>query len=655
MQKRLLKILSVLFILIFIFSAFPFSVSAADPGLMNVSGVISDLEKFGVDIEDYQKDIEAEHCRMLKFLEYGYDYYGGTSDYGLYVYIWNPSGKEIDIDSGHNYIQMQGLYSAGTKETGFYKFNLKHISHSTLEGYEYVFYKFRVEDVKKFCLKLEKSIRQYDISGVELQFEGDTNGTDFKVGGVYSFSDYMPYHGPEKSAESELKCYIRGRITVDLSLNPVSWKTNTSDKGVGYQYEVFGVYFAVPDDIIRDYGNKDDVTKGLVEVYGSYEEYKVNGLVTQYDDVYEQAMLYVHAKPENEEVPFGFSVGCEFSSLLSHYIGGKAYNNDWIGVQAHKQYEKIEYICTAFNTDKEDFSTILTDELFEQLYVSGGDGFYVMDDVDEGRTKGFQYYTVSTEDGKLNNQIASFASNHSKFVSWLRGEGDLYDEDESYSAIYPIEVVSDSDFLIDNIILSDAAIANKLFIQESEVDGLKSFVASSTLKDKTTYLMRFAVRDYYCDDIYFRADGWGNNYNFDDGNYYFEKTVFHNFDVISLTYENAYSERTVIPVVCSPINVGGTITPPADGENPNTEPSVTVKDIVTGCKDLAIGWKLVSFLLIAVFISWFLRLFGISFKDIIIFLTAPFRLLGKGIKSIGKKRSDKKKKKEAEKKKKKSE
>ena len=96
------------FVVIMCVSLLPFSTFAEEVpvfGAIATSKVEDDLAKFGVDITKYQKDESATHCRMLKFLEYGYDFYGEQGSYGLYVYLWNPSGKEIQ--NTKNYIQMQ--------------------------------------------------------------------------------------------------------------------------------------------------------------------------------------------------------------------------------------------------------------------------------------------------------------------------------------------------------------------------------------------------------------------------------------------------------------------------------------------------------------------------------------------------------------------
>lgn len=621
-RKVILKALSLIFVIVTLLSVAPLSVFAADSGVIEVSDVCADLKEMGIDITKYQKDPDATHCRMLKFLEYGYDYYGGTSDYGLYVYIYNPTGKEIDINADRNYIQMQILSSAGTVQSGWRKMKLKMCSYSTTQGYEHVFYKFKIEGAKNIHVNLEKGMRQYDVSGIELKHKGETNAKDYKIAGTFTFTGYMPYHGVERYANSTLKSYIRDRVTVDIELNPVSWKTKTSDKGAGYQYEVFGVYFAVPNDIIRDYGNTDDVYKGLVRVDGTFEEYKVNGIVTNNQDVYNavEPWLGADVAESSGNIPFAFFTPVVRNSGTVQYcrydFNGALYSsNTYVKVGE----EPLSSIGNVFKIEGDSF-TISSD------FASSN----YMPNVEEGRKRGKQDYYVESGDEKeklLNNQIASYASNHNAFLSWLNGEGELYIKDESYSSIQPIEVISDLDFALNGVILNNAAIAERVFVQESDVSDLKKFVASSTLKDKTTYMMRFAVRDYYCVDIDMsnKAAGFFENSYYSGDNFYFEKTIFNNFDVLSFTYENKYGEQTIIPVVTDPIFVGGVITPPADGENPNTEPKDKGdgEDRI-GCQDLS-GTSLFILFLVVFLLLWGIsKIFKIGILDIVF---APFRLL----------------------------
>lgn len=642
MKKRFQKWLSFLFALMFIVLSIPFTASANDltMGAIETTDVVDDLERMGVDITEYPKNVEMDHCRMLTFLEYGFDYYVNTSDYGLYVYMYNPSGRVIDVN-GKNYIQMQTKRVNNEVSSGWKKYALEFCSYSTTQGFEHVFYKFKVKDVSGFRDNLSVDFRHYDISGVELHFSGKRNATDFAVGGGYSFTGFMPYRDQGRTVNNSLYMYVRPRETVELELHPVSWKTKTSDKGVGYQYEVFSVYFSVPNDIIRDYGDKNNVTKGLVEIDGTFEEYKINGVVTPYSNVYNTIKADL-GKKDTDENNLTWGLATEAPQIMAFYYGSKAFNCSWVDLVPLYNPDLISRICTVLDYNGGEFEGISSLEFEEQLFelmVSREDGMLpVLNYVDEGCTKGYQPYNVTSKDD-LADSIATYASNPSnnKFKAWFKGESNLYLEDESYDAIQGIQAINTWEVMKDSLYLSSAAIAEKFYMQESEADEFKRFVVSEAAKDRTTYILRYAVRDYYCEDVYVRLDGLEKNYRWGDGNYYFEKTVFFNFDILSLTWEDQYQKRSVIPVVASPVNNVGSITPP---RNPSIIGSIIDKvedgvDKVKETKDWHLQLKpwllLIGGLIVAALVCWILSKFTWLGKA----LTAPFRW-------IGKKRSEKK-------------
>ena len=105
MKNRVKKIICLIFALLFIVTAFSFSsfagVLANNP--MKDTSVEDDLEKLGVNTSDYGLDTTADFVSVLDFVEYGYDAGGNQEYYGLFVYVYNPSGKEIR----GAYLQMQ--------------------------------------------------------------------------------------------------------------------------------------------------------------------------------------------------------------------------------------------------------------------------------------------------------------------------------------------------------------------------------------------------------------------------------------------------------------------------------------------------------------------------------------------------------------------
>lgn len=653
-NKFFLKVLSCLFVVVMLLASIPFVTLAADTETIDSSDVMSDLEKYGIDKTKYQFDREADHIRMLYFLEYGYDYYGNTADYGLYVYIWNPTGVPIYTIGelyGRNFIQMQTRSSLGSVQNGFRKFKLQLCNYSTEQGYEHLFYKFKVVDAKSIYQTLDKDWRQYDISGIELSRSEDQNPTDYGVAQLITCTGFMPYHAASKVAKSTYQSQGVDRLTVELELHPATWKTSTSDKGEGYQYEMFSTYFSVPNDVIRDYGDTANATKGLVQVDGTFEEYKIGGIMTSHSKLYELVLPYLRTEVpldahHNEDVPFWFySTGYEqgLTTIKCRYKFNQTREFPY-SLDADKTLRYITNVIYYYGDISSVDPSMLKTWIYDQIEFKYESEFLPW--VDKGCTFGFQPYSVSDDDGDLGKLMASFADGYKngKFFAWLYGLNDLVNGSETYSGIEPIRVVSVSDVLATR---TDEAIGRDLFVDPCYVDSLQSEVNTAAAQNKTTYMIRYAVRDYYCDDINVGTKD-ASSYGFNDGNYYFEKTIFHNFDVLSLTYENKFGDRTVIPVVSSPIDNFGTVTPPP-GEDSFDDPDYTVIDTARkGCQKVLdyrpivilfavlIGLALANWIL-----SWFNLSLGKLFKALWRLVTWPFRQLWKLFKRSSKKRKKK--------------
>ena len=550
-------------VLIFAFS-FAFSVGAAStPNFVSIddSDVMDDLNRIGINITDYQKDEDASHIRLLYFMEYGYDYYGNTTDYGLYVYLWNPTGKEIDMSSGKNMMELY-VSSNNEKLSPTKKYQLELLDCSDTQGYENVFYKFKLKGVKDLSQVVSRGKRTYDIVGIEIAHVDDRNATDYKIAGKYSFTGFIPYHGPDRSAANTLHQYVTEFLTVDLELHPFSWKTKSSDKGAGYQYEISSVYFSVPEDVIRDYGNYNHVTRGLVQVRGTYNEQGLNGLVTDNQAVYDVAYEAIGKDPRKDDLSLSFAGG--YTTVPGHdfiptsYAGGFNFN-DHKTVCVHSDYKNICAFCSVLKYSSAYFNGITQSEFLSQLSSLWDKTGPCYGPVDAGRKQGFQEYLISSDDGDLAKNIQTYASNHNPIISWLSGEGDCYFGDEYYEGIEPIEHMT-SDKL--SILLNDEYLSSQYFVSESEISSLRDLVSEAEKKDRVPYLLRFAITDYYFEECNVASDGSVLS----GDHYYFEKTIFKDFDILELTYQDQYSRKTVIPVVCSPIDVVGSITTTRPGQ-----------------------------------------------------------------------------------------
>ena len=641
-KRRYIRAFCALFFLIFCFLSFPIAALTEIPDLESIdeSFVLDDLEKFGVDYSEYPKDVNADFGQILYFLEFGYDYSGNTEDYGLYVYYYNPSGRRIQFSSNSNRIIISPKASLGTTVTSWSKYPLTVVNSTTDEPYNNVFYKFRVDGIgAEFMKQLSRDARYYDIVEIEVHYEGETRANAYGAGGEYRFTGFMPYCGPDRSPKNTLWQDVTDRLTIDLDLHSTTWKTATSDKGAGYAYEVFSVYFSVPDTIINDYGDKNDPTKGLVAVEGVYEEYKINGLVTPDSHIYEDALECIGKDPRKVYLPIGFCT--DYFSLMGTSAKSCYLNYNFWGAAISKK--DVYQLCTAFKEDLE-ISSISAEE-FEKVFfdfvAQNGNIFYYIDP-DTGAKTGEQTYRITDEDD-LSEQIASYATTHrSQVIAHLRNEYNLYLESKDYGSIPGIQVVSSSD--LPTALKTDEAIGESLFIDPQHVDDLAEYVDTASDGKNTTYLLRYAVRDYYCDSVMLvdRCDDAGafaDRYDENFGNSYFEKTIFLNFDVLSLTYENQFSQKTVIPVVCSPVHNLGSVTPSTSPDN-MTVIKDTVTDVIDWFKkvgDVLGGFKtwvkVLGIVLILALLAWVLNLLGINISSLIKsvwkIVSWPFRVIRK--------------------------
>lgn len=129
-------------------------------------------------------------------------------------------------------------------------------SVSTEKNYYHLFYKFKVidhksADGKTIAERVNSNERRYDISGVELLTKGESNATEYTVGGTYTFTGYAKGYGADVEAESNLICSVRNLETVRLDLSGKDdgidkrtyWRSDSSSVGAHHQNQINSVFF----------------------------------------------------------------------------------------------------------------------------------------------------------------------------------------------------------------------------------------------------------------------------------------------------------------------------------------------------------------------------------------------------------------------------
>ena len=552
-KRRLLSLLLCLCMLLPLFSVLAVPASAAGADEMDASYVVDDLKTMGVDTAKYPRDATDDRVELLKVIEFGYRSNRDFSEYGLYLYLYNPSGKTISEDK--SCVQLAyGLNRGGT--TSYIKYRLKLLSHSTETDCENVFWKVKIEGAEAIAPLVNQAARVYKISGVEILRPGDSNATDHAYGcGSFTFTGY--HKGCYSNDYSTLRCIADKLDVIELELHPTSYFADRAPSN-DYQSkgsEVFGVYFSLPKWVIQRYGNEeDDRLRGLVSVEGSYNEVKTNGILT-----------------DSAEVSRILNLNRSALYFLSWYFvpafaGGDtderycAYNYPaWDGDSfwSHGAQNYITRLSNLLISKKKTLDG-LTAEEFLSAYLDGGKTGPALERISK------TYQVTKSDVGSVEQGLS--------LGSWLK-------------QIFTFGGLSTSETLTFDLLerlspeelgaWKDETVSENLLVNMAEVEGLRDFTVSQGAKGDTVYLMRFAVRDYEVDrlttvgtrqgDTYHEVDNVGNSY-------YFEKTVFEDLDILQMTFRTKENKMSVVPVSASPITVSGGI--PAPGQDdPNAIPS----------------------------------------------------------------------------------
>ena len=585
---------------------------------------------------------EKSSIQILNFVEFCYTYKESKKDdFGLYVYVYNPQGLDIDKTSKQNKIQL-ATYSDEFGEH-YDKFELQFINEAEQSNYKGLFYKYKIVDKKgadgkTLIDRVNSNERVYKVSGIELLTKGNTNATEYGVGGKYKFSGYAKGYGPDVNAESNLVCSVENLETLSLEVHHTNYRTGVSSLGADHYNEVNTVYFAVPNRIFKEYGN-------LQKIRAEWWEYKTKmAAITSNYDYYKNTLL-----------PYTGTYTGEYNSSVDNYLysgyygqSGMGYANhyfDWTYNKDLSMKSSLMFTQT-YHSDK--VSDIMpyafyspavdVDSVFKFLYsdpIAGSvdstqvaEWIYTYsnnlnhgyidcngrkiskdlfeDDVDSGRDMGYNDKTIDLGD---TFDLNSYDSNHNWWNKFWDYGFSWPDTSEQYSDVAPIYELKESD-----LSGSDADISKKLLINSDDVDELKDFFDAAEKNDERVILFRFANTDYYCAPAF--APHVQNITKTDT--YVAQQTVFLDFDIIELTF-NKDGVYHVIPVVSSPMDIVNGFTPPP----PKFE-----------------WWKVILALLILVLL--FVLIYPILphvisfvifiFKWVVKIILLPFKMIGKAFK-----------------------
>ncbi len=591
-HKRLIVLILSLLVLTSSLSAFK-NVYADNRYSFDNVNVLDDLESSAeFKLEDYPKDESGNEksAKVINFVEWCYSPYV-KGDFALYVYFYNPQGLKIDGASPSNRIQMATAYknadgtpadvpSKDTTPSNYDTFPVVFCNASERAGYEGLFYKFRVVDQKgadgkSIEERVNPSQRRYDVSGLVLTLK---NGEyrEFTVGGTYIFTGYSAGYGANPDGISTLTCadYIELE-TLRLDVNHTNYRTESSSEGAGHQNDINTVYFNIPNKYLNNYGK-------LQKIKAEWHEYETQPVYVFDNEKYTKGYLSVAGKTLKDNyywTNLGFWTarvemrGFGDSTTHRAYNAYNCPNNSKIILTSWRN--SVYY---AFTGDFSNKILVTSDELqnYVETYTASAERGYLpvkngnisADLFKEGLSstranvpyvgEDIHYKRVEI-DANDKFDILSYNENHN-FIQKLWDYGFSWPSDTSIEDVAPI-IYGDS---VNNALTGTTAtaISNKLLINESDVKKFKEVYNDGKNNSETTVLFRFALTDYAHED----QNVWFNNvilFMNDGGTEkvkVFNQTVFLDFKVIQLTFQDDNANFKVVPVTQNPFDIYNDIT-----------------------------------------------------------------------------------------------
>lgn len=601
----------------------------------DLKGTVIDGEPFN--LYDYGFD-KNKPLQIFSFVEYCYSFTATKQDnYGLYVYIYNPQGKDFLYDSVQNKIE----FGVGENPEGFEKYPLQFLNCSVDTNFEGLFIKYKVilSGARKDSVLdgLNSTSRVYQVSGIELLIKGSINAIEYPATGVtdknktagmliYRYSGYSKGYGANPDANT-LDCKSSKGDVLCLDVHHTSYcpdGAHADDYTI--QDILSSVYFAVPKTYVFMYGFLSEIHAEWRDAVTSWGV--VTGNRAAYDAVLDYVGIDIGRGIKSMEYGFGdqlsYTPGIrKFGTVYNIRKLGYCYVESWI-----TQLNWLFYADGGMNSA--DHTTISSDELYDwyttrfseivgKYYGSGTleckDGLKIYDCL-------FDELGESIDDYHLSNDGDPFTLVAQKWSQnwWQRHNTGGHSRPEPAREMEGIEViheVSDAE-VTDNI----SETCDNLLISAADYGDFKSFYDENK-KDNVVYLCRFdkttrrAFEASNCKAKYIA--GVYDVDNMDTNAYFFKDPVYLDFDIIDVTFDNG-TTKTVIPVVSSPIDIFPDVEPPA----------WTHED-----KDPMPLWKKILYVILAVVaicillrvLSIFVPIFKPVWNFIVKVITAPFRFI----------------------------
>lgn len=582
------------------------------------SPVMDDLAD--VDLSEFTEGVSTD-VQLVRFTEYGYSKESSTN-YGLYLYVYNPQGLEFSEREGANEINIAVDYDDKGNPTSYQNLTLKICGYASGIFYTRRYYKFRVvENVSLIYnnakrLERETGSRRYDIAGVQLWEKGTTSAqektnlsamrdfgdvNDYDVSKTFYFSGYAKGYGKGAEEESTLTCSYVELDTIKLDLQHTNYRLSTpyksGDENSYHIYEeVNSVYFSIPNQILDELG-------ALTSIKAEWYEYKTTPIfVTSDQEAFDALKTYaginigeykmdlpwrvlwedtISYAPGSPSLPAQHSIAKSYNFLnegstvlTSAHFGMFFYEEnylprfDWL---FYKDADTLDEYKVS-RSEVEAWALYYTRKNRLQQAIPGAGTLYAEglfdESIDEDRIQFLEDSTAKRgyicQDISADQKVDLLQyKDQSRWEKWL-GKRKTTEVATSYEAIKLLTIED-----LDESKASAKEICDNLFINIDDYDqadgsnnkvSFKDYCLTAFEDDETPVLFRFANTDYYASEARFDKAFDENTMSPVDG-YVAQQTCFLDFDIISLTFEKE-GTVTVLACVTDPIDIFNGVTPP---------------------------------------------------------------------------------------------
>lgn len=590
LHKRILSVIAVAFmaVLMVFTSVMQPQVTvfaASNEVLLDTTPVMDDLED--TDLFAIRDEYTGNDLYVISFVEYCFAYdMKLNGNYGLYVYVYNPSAKSVLKESTQHRINLGVVYD-GTEVKGYDTFNMRCLSVSD-DGR---FLKFKVVDkASEFTgetilsrVSASKLKRIYDVAEIEVCHKYGEIADSYPVGKRYTCTGFAKGYGQNINADSTLDTFSEKATVVQLDVHATQYRPQGSNgKNLYTQDSLHSVYFTVPTDYVTKYGE-------MTAVHAKWLEALLKPmLVTGNQEAYNAILPYLGTDLYSVE---GNRHGGQIENIGYLYLGGYTiepfadggYDQAWYGYSynfpdsppssafKHAYYGSvINPLYVMFNSGNGDNSAdsfippsegegSLTKKMQEATAKFGGER------VEERYSRALFERVAETYTDKRIQSTDGFDIRNVEVVQtewWQKvfgghtGAGNLDKETlERYETVKGIQEVTD-----DVMKLSPEEVSEKLKVGLHDYNAFKKYYDDNKNKG-TVYLFRYRISDYVAQEATMFKYSSGKWRNTDSNAYFFQEECDIGFDIIDITLTNEKGEH-VIGVAAKPIDVFPTPTPP---------------------------------------------------------------------------------------------